>query len=189
MQNIKKHSIYLTELTVLGGEQAKQWKKEIRKKKFKSRSKWRARPAVDGCAQQRGVACTLITCLCALIGFQGLETHLKRGLPKGEFSQVASSGGMTPHCESECSAKTKLSTGSSSPALATALRERKDMAFTTPLYTGEGRERRMGWERRREGGKEEEIKDTERRQKEEKERDGQRGWSGRLVVGQLVCTS
>lgn len=57
-------------------------------------------------------------------------------MPKGEFSQVASLGGMTPHCESECSAKTKLSTGSSSPALATrtALRERKDMAFTTPPY-------------------------------------------------------
>lgn len=91
---------------------------------------------VDGCAQQRGIACTLITCLCALIGFWGLETHLRRGLPKGEFSQVASSGGMTPHCESECSAKTKLSTGSSSPALATrtALREKKDMVFTTPPY-------------------------------------------------------
>lgn len=33
-----------------------------------------------------------------------------------------------------------MSTGSSSPALATrtTLRERKDMAFTTPPYTGEG---------------------------------------------------
>lgn len=61
---------------------------------------------------------------------------------------------MTPHCESECSAKTKLSTGSSSPAMATrtALRERKDMAFTTPPYTGEGRERRMGWEERQRRG-------------------------------------
>lgn len=70
----------------------------------------------------------------------GLETHLRRRLPKGEFSQVASSGGMTPHCESECSAKTKWSTGSSSPALATstALGERKDMVFTTPPYSGKG---------------------------------------------------
>lgn len=78
-----------------------------------------------------------------MIGFWWLETHLRRGLPKGEFSQVASSGGMTSHCESECSAKTKLSTGSSTPALATrsALRERKDMAFTTPPYTVEGRVR------------------------------------------------
>lgn len=112
----------------------------------------RARPAVDDWAQQRGVACTFIICLCALIGFWWLETHLRRGLPKGELSQVASLGGMTPHCESECSAKTKLSTGNSSPALATrtALRERKDMAFTTPPYTGEGRQEgrvgeRAGW--------------------------------------------
>lgn len=60
---------------------------------------------------------------------------------------------MTPHCESECSAKTKLSTGRSSPALATrtALRERKDMAFTTPPYTGEGRDRRVGWGGRERG--------------------------------------
>lgn len=99
------------------------------------------RPATDGYAQQRGVASTLITCLFALIGCQWIETHLRRGRPKGEFSQVASSGGMTLHCESDCSAKTKLSTGSSSPALAThtALRERKDMAFTTPPNNWKGR--------------------------------------------------
>lgn len=48
-------------------------------------------------------------------------------VPKGGFSQVASSGGITPHCESECSAQTKVSTGSSSPPLAThtALRGKK----------------------------------------------------------------
>lgn len=64
------------------------------------------------CTAER-LACDLITCLCALIGsWGGLATHLRRGLPKGEFSQVASLGGLTPHCESECSAKTKLSTGS-----------------------------------------------------------------------------
>lgn len=100
-----------------------------------------------------------------MIGFWWFETHLRRGLPKGELSQVASSGGMTPHCESECSAKTKLSTGNSSPALATrtALRERKDMAFTTPPYTGEGRQegRVEGRGRGRDGDNGEEINDTE----------------------------
>ena len=83
---------------------------------------------------------------------------------------------MTPHCESECSAKTKLSTGSSSPALATrtALRERKDMAFTTPPYTGDGRQNRMGWERGREGDKEEEITTQSRGTARERERKGRK---------------
>lgn len=55
-------------------------------------------------------------------------------------------GGATPHCKSERSANTKLSTGGSSPALAThtALRERKDTPFTTAPYTGEGRRERGG---------------------------------------------
>lgn len=35
--------------------------------------KWTARPAVDGCAQQRGVVCDFITCLCALFGFRGVR--------------------------------------------------------------------------------------------------------------------
>lgn len=118
------------------------------KNELKSRSKWSARPAINGCTQQRGVVCTLITWLFALIDFWWSETHLRRGRPIGEFSQVASLGEMTLHCESECSANTKLSTGRSSPALATctALRERKDMAFTTPPYTR--RDRKTGSGRR-----------------------------------------
>lgn len=81
---------------------------------------------------------------------------------------------MTPHCESECSAKTKLSTGNSSPALATrtALRERKDMAFTTPPYTGEGRQedRVEGRGRGQDGDNGEEINDTEAREREGEKR-------------------
>lgn len=106
---------------------------------------------VDDRAQQGGIASFLITCLCALIGFWGLETHLRAGLPKGEFSQVASSGGMTSHCESECSAKTKLSTGSSSPVLATrtALRGKKGHGvYHTSVHVRGERARHDG----REGG-------------------------------------
>lgn len=92
---------------------------------------------------------------------------------------------MTPHCESECSAKTKLSTGSSSPSLAThtALRERKDTAFTTPPYTGEGRERRMGQDRRDIEGRKS-RRERSKRIEGEKERDN-RG-KGFQLVGQFM---
>lgn len=130
-----------------------------------------------------------------MIGFWWFETHLRRGLPKGEFSQVASSGGMTPHCESECSAKTKLSTGSSSPALAThtALRGKKGHGvYHTSLHWGGWRQEDGEGERRRwgQGRGDKWHRAGERRQEKERvERQKEMRWTKgmeRLFAGSVV---
>lgn len=123
-------------------------------KQTKNISKWGVRPwfdlKSDDYKQQRATAQTFRTYLFASTGIWQWQTHLRTEWPQGGLSQVASLGGMTLHWESECSPQTKLSAGSSSPALATrtALRGRKDMVFTTPPHTGESRDRRMGCKNR-----------------------------------------
>lgn len=115
--------------------------------KIKCKSKWRAGSAGRCVCTAERLSDELITCRWALTGLvRGDRTHLRRGLPKGGFSQVASLGEMSQHCE--CSANTKVSNGSSPPSLAThtALRERKYTAFTRPPLTGQVTESGSTWE-------------------------------------------
>lgn len=59
---------------------------EKNKNKLKSESKWSARPAINDWAQQRGVTCTLITCLFALTDNSSLNSPEERAIKKGVFT-------------------------------------------------------------------------------------------------------